>query len=391
MKALAAALVLVTVVTYLPAMRGGFIWDDDDHLTQNAAVRSPAGLTRIWSSLGVSRYYPLTLTSFWAQYRLWGLRPWSYHAVNVALHAVDRAVVVDAAAPSRCPQRVGGRSGVGRASGQRGNRGVDHRTEEHAIDCSLSFGAVDVFAIRGPRAAVRLRPRDCVRSSRDVEQTFDGRVAGRDVVVRVVAARPVEARGLVANSAFVALALGMSLLTIVEQRHHIQNEGTTEWSLTAVQRLALAGQAVWFLRRRTYLAGQFHLHLSALGIAGGHMAAVGRAGGGRECAVAFPSKTLGARLHLWVGCFVVALLPVLGFFDIYFFVYSFVRGSFPILASMALITLVVSAIPRNVALALALVLAGLTWKQAQAYVRARKPFGATRCERILTRGWRTSI
>ena len=50
----------------------GFIWDDDDHLTANPAMTAPHGLKMIWSSLAVSRYYPLTLTTFWVQRRLWG-------------------------------------------------------------------------------------------------------------------------------------------------------------------------------------------------------------------------------------------------------------------------------------------------------------------------------
>ena len=36
-------IVVLTVLTYLPALRGGFIWDDDDHLTQNPVVASPFG------------------------------------------------------------------------------------------------------------------------------------------------------------------------------------------------------------------------------------------------------------------------------------------------------------------------------------------------------------
>ena len=43
------ALVLLTVVAYVPAMRGGFVWDDDDYVTANQALRSVDGLGRIWT------------------------------------------------------------------------------------------------------------------------------------------------------------------------------------------------------------------------------------------------------------------------------------------------------------------------------------------------------
>jgi hypothetical protein len=67
---LALILVVVTFIAYVPAMRGGFIWDDDDHLTANPAMTMPHGLRSIWSSLAVSRYYPLTLTTFWVERHL---------------------------------------------------------------------------------------------------------------------------------------------------------------------------------------------------------------------------------------------------------------------------------------------------------------------------------
>jgi protein O-mannosyl-transferase len=79
---LAAAVLLV----YLPALRAGFIWDDDDQLTKNACVVGPPGFKGIWTTSSAV-YYPLVLTSFWLQHALWGLRPLPYHLVNVAMHA----------------------------------------------------------------------------------------------------------------------------------------------------------------------------------------------------------------------------------------------------------------------------------------------------------------
>src|SRR3989442_8218170 len=90
----AGLLVIITLVAYMPALRGGFVWDDDDHLTANPAMTAPHGLRMIWSSLAVSRYYPLTLTTFWIERRLWGLNPMPYHLVNISLHLANGFLIL---------------------------------------------------------------------------------------------------------------------------------------------------------------------------------------------------------------------------------------------------------------------------------------------------------
>ena len=79
-----------TILVYWPAIRAGFIWDDDDMLTQNPLVQSAHGLAAMWNPWAKDNFFdfiPLTLTSFWLEWRLWGLDALGYHVTNVLLHA----------------------------------------------------------------------------------------------------------------------------------------------------------------------------------------------------------------------------------------------------------------------------------------------------------------
>lgn len=67
-----ALIFLATVLAYLPALRGGFIWDDNAHVTK-ANLQSVDGLRRIWFELGATQqYYPLLHSAFWVEHRIWG-------------------------------------------------------------------------------------------------------------------------------------------------------------------------------------------------------------------------------------------------------------------------------------------------------------------------------
>jgi hypothetical protein len=79
-------IVLLTAAAYLPAMNGRFIWDDEALVANNALVKAPDGLYRIWLSSEPIDYWPLTNTSFWIEWRLWGTDTRGYHLTNLALH-----------------------------------------------------------------------------------------------------------------------------------------------------------------------------------------------------------------------------------------------------------------------------------------------------------------
>jgi protein O-mannosyl-transferase len=83
----AALLVFATLVAYLPALPGGFIWNDSDYVTA-PALRSVHGLARIWIEPGATQqYYPLLHSAFWVQYWFFGDNPLGYHIVTLLLHA----------------------------------------------------------------------------------------------------------------------------------------------------------------------------------------------------------------------------------------------------------------------------------------------------------------
>jgi tetratricopeptide (TPR) repeat protein len=77
----------VTLLAYLPALRGGLLWDDDYHVTA-PVLRSLHGLWQIWFQLGATQqYYPVLHSAFWLEHRLWGDSVLGYHLLNVGLHA----------------------------------------------------------------------------------------------------------------------------------------------------------------------------------------------------------------------------------------------------------------------------------------------------------------
>ena len=88
----ALALALLVVISYLPALEAGFVWDDVIFV-EEAMVHDWSGLWNIWFSPAdiekEGHYWPIVYTSFWLEHKLWGLAPLGYHAVNVALHLVN--------------------------------------------------------------------------------------------------------------------------------------------------------------------------------------------------------------------------------------------------------------------------------------------------------------
>lgn len=83
-----AGLVALTLLAYLPALGGGFIWDDPDYVVNRPQLRTLEGLRQIWfEPRSLPQYYPMVFTTFWLEHQAFGLTPAAFKLTNVALHA----------------------------------------------------------------------------------------------------------------------------------------------------------------------------------------------------------------------------------------------------------------------------------------------------------------
>ena len=377
-------LAVVTFVAYQPVWHAGFIWDDNDHLTANPAVAASNGLQMIWSSLAVSRYYPLTLTAFWVQRRLWGLNPAPYHLVNIALHAVNGILVFLVLRRLRVPSAwlaatlwvlhpVNVESVAWITELKNTQSGLFFFL---SILCLLRFDADHrpgwyALAIACGLAAMLSKPSTVVLPVVLLLYAWWQRGRWRRADIARIAP-------------FFILAVGMSALTIIEQRGHILRAGTTEWRLGPAQRLVIAGKAIWFYAakilwpvRLTFVYPRWEIDALSLWSWVPTVAVVALGATLWWCR----SRAWCRAVLLGIGFFVVALLPVLGFFDVYYFQYSFVADHFQYLACLGLISLAVStgtgicaragqwgrSLGTLAAVIVLLILGMSTWRQARIY------------------------
>jgi protein O-mannosyl-transferase len=344
-----ALLVLLVFLAYLPAMNNGFIWDDDAHLTENSCIIGPLGFREIWTS-SAATYYPLVLSSFWVQHAIWGLNPLPYHLVNIALHAANvvllwlvlrrmqvRGAWLGAAVWGLHPVLAESVAWVTELKNTQsclfyllaiwfflkwrtaGNGAGRPGTERHYILALICA----VLAILSKASTVML---PVVLGL--VWWWNEGRWRWRNVF-RLMP--------------FLLISAAASGWTIWEQQFHSGATGP-EWSQSRLERLVIAGKAVWFYLGKLLWPDPLIFIYPRWEINVAHSTAY------------LPVLALGIVLFLlWLGrrgwagpvffafaYFVISLFPVLGFFNVYFFRYSFVSDHFQYLASLGPIALAVA-------------------------------------------------
>jgi tetratricopeptide (TPR) repeat protein len=336
------ALAALTVITYAPTLRHGFIWDDDDHLTANPAMTPPGGLHQVWTSLTFSRYYPLTLTTFWVQRRFWGLNPLPYHAVNIVLHATSvvlfflllrrlnvRAAWVAAALWAVHPVNV---------------ESVAWVTELKNVQSGLFFFASLLCYLRFENRRTRTWFTASLACFAAALLSKPSTVVLPLVLLLLAWWQRGRCRraDFIRALPFLGLAAAMSVLTVAEQHRQVTLV-PKDWSLTLTQRFLLAGKALWFYAAKVLWPGnlvfvypRWELNADSPATLLPLLAAIAVA-----VALWQLRRRQWARASLFgLGYFAVALLPVLGFFDIFYFRYSFVADHFQYLACLGVVALV---------------------------------------------------
>lgn len=349
----AGLIVGCTAVAYLPALRGGFVWDDDEHVTSNTTLRSLEGLRRIWLEPGATpQYYPLTFTSFWIEWQLWADRAAGYHAVNVVLHAINALLI----------WRILGRIGVPGAwlAGlifalhPMHVESVAWITERKNTLSGLLFllSAMAWFHDERDGAAV---PRSKGRYFAAI-LLYSGALLAKTATLFLPLALllagwwrsgRITARDLRSVLPFVMLGV-LAAATTIRMEHGPIGAAGHDWSLTASQRIDLAGRSLLHYARTTLLPFKLAFVYPKPDLASAPV-------GWLTWGVLIPlglwlgrhADRAGARaVLLALAYFIVSLLPVLGFVDFYYMRYATVADHFAYLPSISLIALVAAGIAR---------------------------------------------
>jgi tetratricopeptide (TPR) repeat protein len=390
--ALGLLLLCAIATAYFPALNGGPLWDDSSHVT-STALQSFHGLWRIWFELGATQqYYPLLHTAFWVEHRFWGDTVLGYHLTNITLHALSSFLVVAIMRRLSLPgawlagfifalhpvctesvawisEQKNTLSTVFYLSSALCYLGFDPRFDNDRKSRSRYFAALALYAM--------------ALLTKSVTATLPVTLL---IVLWWERGRLTWKRDVMPLLPWLGVGAASGALTAWVERTYIGAAGAS-FDLTIVQRFLLAGRVIWFYLGKLFwpsnlifiyphwdidtgAAWQYAFPLGALALAGALWAA------SRSTSPRIPRGAFAGFL-----CFTAALVPALGFVNVYPFIYSYVADHFQYQACLGIIipcaagmTLGIARLPANlsriapVAASLLLATLGwLTWQQSTMY------------------------
>ena len=383
---------LATIVVYVPALNGGMLWDDAGHVTR-PDLQSLSGLFRIWFEVGATQqYYPLLHSAFWLEHRLWGDATLGYHLVNVLLHATSAclfaAILQKLKVPGAwlaaflfalhpvCVESVAWiceqKNTLSTAFGLAAALAYLH-FDSSAGDAPPSARSSD----RGEGAAAPAYPRS-LRVYWLATALFALALLTKSVVATLAPALLVVIwwrrgrlelrRDALPIAPWFGLGAAMGMFTAWFEKAQIGASGA-DFALGAVERMLLAGRVAWFYLGKLlwpvdliFIYPRWKLDATA------------------TWQWLFPLGVLALLGALWfwkkrgllAGALVFGgmLFPVLGFVNVFPFLFSFVADHFQYLACLGVLAplaVALTRLPRAVPVILLVVLGALTWRQSGIY------------------------
>lgn len=349
----AVCLVILAAVVYIPSLGNGFVWDDGDNVAQKSTLTGIAGLGRIWTDpLANQQYYPLTHTTFWIEYSLWGLAPLPYHVDNILLHALCAVLILAILRRLAVP-------GAWLAAAffvvhPVNVESVAWITERKNVLSGAFFFASALAYLAYARIGSTSPPdkRSDGQSCRGMYWWSLGLFICAVLSKTATCPLPLavmlilwwkkdrlRGRDIYPLLPFLGVAAAMGVVTTLLERH-LGASGSV-WNLTLIGKTLVAGRALWFYAAKTFwpaniifiyprwtvdagAAWHYLYPVAALTVFAALWLLRRRIGKGASVAVLY---------------FVIMVGPALGFLNIYFARYSFVQDHFQYFGSIGLMAL----------------------------------------------------
>jgi protein O-mannosyl-transferase len=371
----------LVVFAYQPVWNAGFIWDDDDYVINNSLLTAPDGLKRIWFSTDApSQYFPLTYTTLRLERAVFGLNPAGYHWVNLFLHTANALLLAYLLLRLRIP-------GAWLAAAVFALHPV--QVESVAWITELKNLQSLFFALLATVAWIQFA------EAKDQKPLWYSLALGafllalfsKTTACTVPAAwllihwwrkEPLCLQRWIQVLPFFAAGLAMGLLTVWWEGHE-QGTNAAQLNFTAVERLLIASRAVWFYLEKLLWPAALSFSYPQWPV---DVASVASYGWPALCLVAACVLYIGARRGWRAPAaaflfFVCTLGPLLGFFMLYTFRYSYVADHYQYVAMIGPVALLCAVLQRAadgvrwarpiLAAGMLTVLASLTWQQSQIY------------------------
>ncbi len=383
---LAALLVGMVVAAYGPALSAGFIWDDDDYVTENPLLHAPDGFERIWLSTDApSQYFPLVYTAFRIEYGLWGLDPFVYHLINVLFHAANALLLWRLLARLGIP-------GAWFAAAVFGLHPVHVESvawiTERKNVMSLFFSLASLLAwlrFVEPHAgsgrryyALSLAFYALALASKVTACTLPA----AQLLLLWMLGKPIGLRRVAQVAPFFALGAALGVVIIHWERHHIGTVGE-RFEISLIESFLIATRATWFYLGKLLWPTQLTFSYPKFEIdPGDPLAYTWAIAGALLLWMLWRWRLIVGRAPLAAAIFFVAMLsPLLGFIPLFTFWYTYVADHYQYAASIGPIALFgagavrllrdrvhLGAHARACAAALPLIALGaLVWNQSRIY------------------------